>query len=214
MDEADIDGNIYAVLALQGKRIVFNAGLNKMHKVNASGHTSTLALFPARLVDAPPFLGLPPGTKISMDSVPTTVTLGPDSAIYVGELTGFPFLPGEARIYRIPHGHNPADPPPVYLVGFSHIIDIAFDEDGNLYVLEMAAETLLDVFSGANLSTGDLVRVGTDGSREILVSGLTTPSGIALDPDGGSIYISNCGVCVGSGEVLRLNLDDDDSSDD
>ncbi len=63
-----------------------------------------LAVFHARLVDAPPFLGLPPGTKIPMQAVPNSVVQGPDGAWYVGQLTGFPFpvggregLPGRPR---------------------------------------------------------------------------------------------------------------------
>ena len=51
----------------------------------------SLATFADRLVDAPPFLGLPPDTKIPMDTVPTSVALGPDGNYYVGQLTGFPF---------------------------------------------------------------------------------------------------------------------------
>ena len=35
------------------------------------------------------------------EAVPTTVTIGPDGAIYVGELKGFPFRPGSSNIWRI-----------------------------------------------------------------------------------------------------------------
>ena len=202
-----IEGNVYAVLSLDDRRIVVNAGLNEIIEVDADGNVALLATFPRHSPEA-----VPPEFSFiqDLDSVPTTVTLGPDGALYVGELTGFPFVPGAARIYRIPEGHNPADLPPVFLEGFSHIIDIAFGEDGTLYVLEMAAETLRDAFDGTNYSTGDLVRVDNKGKgkkREILASGLTMPAGIALGSSGDSIYISNCGVCVGTGEVLRLELD-------
>ncbi len=214
LESVDIGGNVYAVLALEDRRIVVNAGLNKLHQVDDDDAvTDVVTLFPRHSAEDGPFLfGIP-----DLDSVPTTIALGPDGAFYVGELTGFPFVPGQSRIYRIPQDHVASDDPPVYLDGFSHIIDIAFDEDGTLYVLEMATVTLRNVFGGTEFSTGDLVRVDADGSRERLVLGLHTPAGIALDPDGESIYISNCGVCVGSGEVLRLDLDDDgvdDSSDD
>ncbi len=49
-----------------------------------------------------------------------------------------------------------------------------------------------------------------DGSVEVLASeGLFMPTGLAVGPKGG-IYISNCGVCAGVGEVIRINPDDDD----
>jgi hypothetical protein len=50
-----------------------------------AGEISTLAVFPQRLVDAPPSLGLSPGTQLLMDAVPTSVAVGPDGALYVGE---------------------------------------------------------------------------------------------------------------------------------
>ena len=59
-----------------------------------SGRISTVAVFPDRLALAPPFLGLPPGTQIPMQAVPTAVAEGPDGALYVSQLTGFPFPVG------------------------------------------------------------------------------------------------------------------------
>ena len=53
------------------------------------------------MVDAPPFLGLPPGAQMPMQSVPTSIVKGPDGAYYVGELTGFPFQVGAARVWRL-----------------------------------------------------------------------------------------------------------------
>jgi hypothetical protein len=60
------------------------------------------AVFPNRMVSNP----LGPGT-VPQQSVPTSVALGPDGAWYVGELSGFPFTPGTARIWRIVPGHAP-----------------------------------------------------------------------------------------------------------
>ena len=42
---------------------------------------------------------LPP--SITADPVATTATVGPDGAIYAGELKGFPAIPGTSRVWRI-----------------------------------------------------------------------------------------------------------------
>lgn len=49
-----------------------------------------------------------------------------------GELTGFPFPVGEARIYRIEPGFAPT----IFATGFTMISDLAFGADGSLYALE------------------------------------------------------------------------------
>ena len=59
---------------------------------------------------------------------------GPDGAYYVGELTGVPFAPGAANIYRV----APPLGPQVWLTGFTSIIDLTFGKDGSLYVLQIA----------------------------------------------------------------------------
>jgi len=190
------DTNPNSVLAGIGSRVVADAGGNSLLRVSPNGQISVLAVLPDRLVDAPPFLGLPPGTKIPMQAVPTSVVRGPDGAYYVGQLTGFPFPVGAARVYRVVPGHAPQ----VVADGFTNIIDLAFGHDGRLYVLEIAHNGLL---SGD--PTGALIRVGRDGShRTVLSDGLVMPGGLALRGD--AAYVSNCGVCAGNGTVLRVAL--------
>jgi sugar lactone lactonase YvrE len=87
----------------------------------------------------------------------------------------------------------------VYAGGFTNIIDIAFDEDGDLYVLEIAHNGIL-----AEEPFGALIEVESDGSRSIVLDELFFPGGLAFD-DRERLYVSNCGVCAGTGEVLRLN---------
>src|SRR5215216_2278277 len=83
----EIDSDPNGLLARPGVRLVADAGGNDLLKVDAKGHISVLAVFPVRLVPAPPGIpGLPP--QIPMQSVPTTVVVGPDGAYYVGDLTG------------------------------------------------------------------------------------------------------------------------------
>ena len=191
-DERNTNPN--SVVAMPGGQVVADAGANDLLRIAANGSISVLATFPNRDVDAPPFLGLPPGTQISMDAVPTSVVQGPDGALYVGQLTGFPFPIGGANVYRIVPGQEPE----IFASGFTNIIDIAFDESGTLYVLEIFKNGLL---SGD--PTGALIRVDSDGTQhEVMSTGLITPGGLAFHD--GHFYVSNCGTCAGAGEVLRL----------
>jgi hypothetical protein len=194
------DSNPYGILALPGKEVVADAGANALNQVLANGAISTLAIFPDRLADAPPFLELPPGTQIPMDAVPTSVALGPDGHYYVGQLTGFPFPVGGANVYRVP---AQGGTPEVYAGGFTAVIDVAFGADGSLYVLELAKNGLLDAFI-LNDWTGALIRVAPDGTRtEIAEGALYAPGGVAVASDG-TLYVTNNSIFSGSGQVLRI----------
>jgi hypothetical protein len=140
-----------------------------------------------------------------MQAVPTSVVKGPDGAYYVGQLTGFPFPPGGASVFRVVPGHEPE----VFADDFTNIIDIAFDKRGRLYVLEIATNGLLS--AGENeLPVGRLVRVNKDGSRTTLASeGLNAPGGFVLGH--GAAYITNNSILPGaglpvSGEVVKVAI--------
>ena len=186
------------MLALRNQRIVADAGGNDLLMVNASGVITTVAVFPSRTVPAPPIPNLPP--QVDMQSVPDSIALGPDGAYYVGELTGFPFPVGGARVYRIVPGRAPQ----IYATGFTNIIGLQFASDGNLYVLEHAAKGLLQAGQPGGDYTGALVRVTPTLSQTTVIStGLTAPTGLTISPQGG-IYISNNGVSAGNGQVVRV----------
>jgi hypothetical protein len=97
----------------------------------------------------------------------------------------------------------------VFAEGFTNISDIAFDKDGNLLVLEFAKDGLLAAEAAmadgeGDLPFGALVRVNEDGSHdEIASEGLIMPGGMAVDDDG-NIYVSNCGICAGDGQVVKI----------
>lgn len=194
------DSNPYGVLSLPGKRVVADAGANALNQVDANGTISTLATFPDEMVEAPTFLELPPGTLIPMDAVPTSVALGPDGHYYIGQLTGFPFPAGGAKIFRVP---AQGGTPEVYAAGFTAIIDVAFGADGSLYVLEIAKNGLLDAFI-FNDWTGALIRVAPDGTRTEMAEGaLFAPGGVAIGTNG-ALYVTNNSIFSGTGEVLRI----------
>ncbi len=144
-------------------------------------------IFPQRNIGAP-FLS---------DSVPTGVTIGPDGAIYVAELTGFPFTIGAARVYRIEPGFAPT----IYATGFTNIADIAFGPDGRLYVLEADANGLNRPPPGGRLVQ---VKAGGGGPRKtIWDTGLIVPTGLEIGPDG-TFYISNFSPAPFIGTVLAI----------
>lgn len=176
------DTNPYGVLALPGKQVVVDAGGNVLLEVDANGAIKPLATFPNAV-----------GTP---DVVPTAVALGPDGAYYVAQLTGFPFIPGSANVFRVPaEGGDPV----VFESGFTNIIDIEFGPDGSLYVLELSKNGLL-----TGDLTGALIRVAPDGSRTELGAGeLFAPGGVAFGSDG-MLYVTNNSILPGLGQVLRI----------
>jgi hypothetical protein len=184
------DSNPYGLLAGSGGFAVVDAGANALLWINDDRSIQTLAVFPDQTVDTAE-------GPVTVQAVPTTVTRVGDW-YYVGELTGFPFVPGAANIWRVPVGGGT---PEVFATGFTHIIDIAPGPDGSLYVLEIAHNGL-----ASGDPTGALLRVAADGTSEVLLTEpLFMPGGLAVRDDG-TIYITNCGVCPGGGEVLRVNL--------
>lgn len=180
-DAAAVDSNPYSVLVQPGRRIVADAGANALFAAAANGDGS---VFAASLRG--------PGVT---QTVPTSVVEGPDGAIYVGLLTGFPFVPGAAPVLRISSDGGSIS---TYASGFTAIIDLAFDAGGALYVLEVIRG------GGPPSPPGQLVRQCPNGARSVLLSGLIFPGGVAIGPDGAA-YITNRGTSSG-GEVLRLPL--------
>jgi hypothetical protein len=196
----EVDSNPYGILALPGKRVVADAGANALLEVRENGAIKALATFADRMVDAPPFLGLPPNTKIPMDTVPTSVAVAPDGSYYVGQLTGFPFPVGAANIYRVPAGGGA---PQVVASGFTHIVDLTFGPDGSLYVVEIAKNGLLAAFNTGDW-TGALIRIAPNGTQTELVPGvLTAPGGVAVGSNG-ALYVTNKAIYSGTGEVIRI----------
>ena len=176
-----LDSNPYGVLAEAGRRIVTDAGANALLAVRANGDVSTLATFPSRAQGR------------ATDAVPTAVAVGPDGAYYVSELTGIPFAAGAANIYRV----VPGEAPTVAWSGFTTVIDIAFDSDGNLYVLEHSTGPAFFALPGR------LLKVAPDGTRTTVIDGLIRPGSLAVGPDG-ALYVSNRSISIGTGQVLRI----------
>lgn len=185
-DGGIIDSNPYHIARGNSGLLVTDAGGNSLMSVAEDGTLSVIAVLPPRDI----------GGGFPSDAVPTGVVLGPDGNFYVAELTGFPFTEGAARIYQV----TPGGEVTVALDGFTNITDIAFDDLGNLYVLQLDDDGLIDGEPG-----GSLIRVTPDGTRETIFSDLFFATGLEIGPDG-AFYITNFGVSAGQGQVLRITL--------
>jgi glucose/arabinose dehydrogenase len=177
-----VDSDPYGLLAIPGGDLVADAGGNDLVRVDANGDVSLVTVLP------------PVPQATDKNPVPTSVVRGPDGAYYVGEMAGAPFVDGSASIHRV----VPGEEPQVYLSGFKAVIDLAFDPDSNLYVLQHATgQTGL-------VGPGELIRVAPDGTRTTVIAGLDRPTSVAVGPDG-ALYVTNHGLSVGGGQVLRLD---------
>lgn len=200
------DSNIWSLVLTPDGSVISDAGGNDLVMVDAEGTISTLAVFPVEMVSAPADPAASPDPDASppmipMDPVPTGVAMGPDGAYYVGELTGFPFPPGGASVFRVASGEEPTE----YASGFTNIVDLAFGPDGTLYVLEIAHESLLTAGPDGP-PAGGLWRVPSGGGEPELVTaeGLPFPGGVAVGDDG-TVYVSTCGSCPpGAGAIVSL----------
>jgi hypothetical protein len=221
-DGGDVVTNPYDLTISDDTAYVVDAGGNASYSIKLDGSGFEAVAIPDNIVSSallpplPPGFEIPPGLveflppeglgqlpRIAIQSVPTGNTIGPDGALYVGEYTGFPYLDGAARIFRI--GENGV--PEVFADGFTHITDLTFDSNGNLLVLQFSDEPqpLADI----RFLPGSLIQLAPDGTRTTLVAageGLESASGITLSPDG-EIYITKRGVGPNLGQVVRVDFE-------
>jgi hypothetical protein len=175
-----------------GRRfVVADSGANDVLTVKRSnGKVRGVAVFGNRTEPNP----FGPGT-VPMETVPTATAIGPDGALYVSELTGFPFVPGAARIFRIAHGHRT-----VYATGLTNVTDLAW-AGGRLYAVQISDVGLLNE---GGLPSGSLVQVHHGSNPTTVKDNLPAPYGVAVHD--GSAYVTTCSVCKGGGQVVRFHL--------
>jgi hypothetical protein len=187
-DINDINSNPYAIASFAGKLFATDAGGNTLLTIDPSTSdpsdnfsiTNSYFLPKVDVTQAPPFNLVPVPFKAS--SVPTGLTVDLlNQKLKIGEFTGFPFEADAASIYS---QTATATTPIQAITGFSMISDVAAGVDGSLYILEYAS----NYFSP--IGGGSVWLVDPAGVRSQIITGLTRPTGLAVDPNG-VLYVAN-----------------------
>ena len=186
----------------KGNALIADAAGNDVIRVTPDGVAVTVARFDIQDVstdqlpaDLPIPLPDPLPATIPAEAVPTTVTVGQDGAIYVGELKGFPFHTGSSNIWRIRPDAEGAwcsveKPTDCSLCssGYTAIQDIAFGSSGRLFVYELAKDGVLafeaGMEPGGTFPPAVLLQVDKDhrGDRrtELAAGQLSQPGGVVV----------------------------------
>ena len=135
--------------------------------------------------------------------VPTSVALGPDGYMYVGELTGAVSeedgLPiGLSRVWKIPADATnvvcteDSGPCEVIIDGLTSVIDVAIGPDGLLYVVEFDEMSWIASFVPGLAAGGTITAYELDGTLvEVVAEGLSFPSAITFDKKGNLWLLEN-----------------------
>lgn len=195
-DPATVDSNPYGGTVAGGLVYVADAGGNAVYTVNAA--TGEIAVFAITGGLPAPFLpeaGNPlRGGAKEIDSVPSTVTEGPNGNVFVPFITGGPFPPGMAPVYEYAPDGTKTD----FATGLTMASDIAFSSDGTAYVCIMSSNLLA---GGA----GQIVRIGADGSKTVVLDGLMAPNGIDFDSEDNLFLTHKANGFPGEGELVRFS---------
>jgi hypothetical protein len=190
----EIDSNAVDVLADGRRLIVADAGGNSLLKARRNGDVEALSIFPNRDVE----FG---GETIPMQAVPTGVVKGPRGDYFMTQLTGFPFPPGGANVFRVDRRSGNFE---VFAGGFTNLMDLAFDRHGTLWVLEIDHDSLFGpVGPGTDGAIFAIDRRGTSRQLQLPAGTLTHPGGITVGRNG-TLYVSNHSDEADTGEVLRI----------
>jgi hypothetical protein len=176
-------GNIYLA----------DAGANSIFKwdktTGAISTVKTMDRTPNPLGFGPPMI----------DPVPTKVLLKPDSSFYVCQLTGFPFIPGSAKVYNLKANGQMSE----YASGFTCLTDMNFDpKDKNLCVLQFGVFGMVDTTFNFKLGTAAVIKLLPNGKRDTIARGIGGLAPSFIFDGKGSMYVSD----LVFGQVLKYDL--------
>ncbi len=171
-----------------GDAFLVDSGANAIIRRDAAtGDLSVFAVFPS--LPNPTAIGPP-----FIDPVPTGIVFTGDGFL-VSALTGFPFLPGFSRVFRVDLAGNVS----LFRDGFTSLTGIALDpRDGKPVVLEFAAFVLGPPPDGGFQPGTGAVKKLHETTTQTLASGLNFTPALAFAPDG-DLFVTSF-----FGQLLRI----------
>lgn len=194
-DGTDVNPNLYDVaFGTDGLLYVADAGGNTIYSVDpATGAASLFTVVPelGDLTGATPEAGAP-----DRQAVPTGLALATDGNLLVGLLSeGWP-ADGPSILSLAADGTFTS-----VAEGLSVVVDVTVGPDGAIYATQLTTG-----FGPEGPAPGNVLRIGADGSTEVVVDGLFLPHGIAFD-GAGNLYVTTGAIFLGpgapGGQVLR-----------
>ncbi|CAN7760745.1 ScyD/ScyE family protein [Rhizobium leguminosarum] len=189
--------NPFDFIVAGGTYYVIDSARNSVERVRADGQKSTLLTF-RRIGEAATALRrLSPtefaeGNSYDVDAVPTGIALH-DQRLYIALFGGFPFVAGVGKIVSIPETGD-ASKPQLDVEGLNAPVSIAFDNDGEMLVLEHGTYNQNEGFRKGSGRLLKLDKMTHD--RKIVLDGLTRPVSVLVWDDrrlvvselGGNLY--------------------------
>lgn len=223
-DGGEIDSNPFDLAKLgRGRVLVADAAANALLIVD-HGVVDWVATLPSEIVptdNAKAIAGCPNPPpefadvcdlpdEMPAEPVTASVAVGPDGAFYLSELKGFPAPLGMSKIWRIePDARNVecgTDPACTMVAdGFTSIVDINFDADGMLHVVEIdeaswaAVEFAPEAMLGGTVNACDLA---TSTCTEE-AAGLTIPIAVAIKGSG-RVFVAVSALIPGEAAVIEI----------
>lgn len=203
--------NPYKLARLSGDEVLLaDAAGNTVLSIRQNGAVELVAVLNPPVDengDWRELFSLEDGTPCYVQPVATAVAVGPDDAVYVGELTGDPAVPGWSRIWRIEPGARgvtcPSEECTVAFDGLTSIVDLEFAPDGDLIVVEIEqagwSAAPEDAVGGAVLTC----TLGT-GECQTAHAGLHSPNAVAVDKHGDTWLLE--GILGPEPTVRRISL--------
>lgn len=190
-----VDTHPYGLVAgPDGLLWVTDAGANDLLKFDpATGEAELVAVFEGL---PGPLPNPARGDAMEVDPVPTGIAFDADGSAYVSLLTGFPFVPGSAKVVAVDADGNVSD----YATGLTTLTDLRTGPDGQMYAVQFG------IFGeqGPTPNSGAIVRIGEGDTSEVVVDGLSFPTSIDFDSDGNGYVTINGVGAPGSGAVMML----------
>lgn len=173
---------------------VADAGANDLLKVDpVTGAVELVAVIPPL---PGPFPNPGRGDAQESDPVPTSVAVDGEGNAYVSLLSGFPFLPGSAKVVKVTADGTVSD----YATSLTTLTDLRMGPDGQMYAVQFA------IFGeqGPTPNSGAIVRIQEGDASAVVAEGLSFPTSLDFNAAGDAFVTINGVGAPGSGAVITL----------